>query len=175
MAQREYFLRPLKAEDAARMLEWLQNADVICYLRLDGQNKTQDDTREFIEQAADESKNLHRAVTARDGQYYGTVSLKNIDSESGTAEYAIALHPDAIGTGAAKSATDGILEVAFQALHLKRVYLNVIRENQRAIRFYEKYGFHHLDAEPITFKGHDTLLDWYEMYAPGSSEEKEAE
>lgn len=163
MENRTYFLRPLRDGDAARMLEWMRDEDVTRHLRISGSGMTVDDTRAFITGAQNDPKNLHRAVTAEDGLYYGTVSLKNIDMQKREAEYAISLHPDAIGTGAAKSATAGILRAAFEELHLTRVYLNVVQENQRAIRFYEKFGFRYYDTSPMTLKGQKTLLRWYEI------------
>ena len=165
MEKQVYFLRRLIAGDAPRMLEWMKNEDVVRHLRLRGNHMTLEDTRAFIEKAQDESKDLHRAVTAEDGKYYDTVSLKNIDRQTGEAEYAISLHPDAIGTGAASDATAGILEVAFRELGLKRVYLNVAEENLRAIRFYEKFGFHYTHTIPVELNGAATHLRWYEIPA----------
>lgn len=165
MEKNVYDLRPLKPEDAARMLEWMQTEDVVHYLRLRGENMTLADTSAFIEKARDESVDLHRAVTMEDGRYYGTVSLKNIDRQAGEAEYAISLHPDAIGTGAARRATEGILRIAFRQLGLRRVYLNVAEENLRAIRFYEKFGFRYECSTPVELKGAHTKLRWYGIQA----------
>lgn len=163
----DFFLRPLKRDDAERMLSWIKDANVTQYLRVDGTNKTLDDMRVFIEQAADETKHLHRAISSGSGQYYGTVSLKNIDFSKREAEFAITLHPEAMGTGAAQAASREILKIAFNQLKLKRVYLNVIERNIRAVRLYEKLGFCYLYSTIIEFKGNPSeVLRWYEI-TPG--------
>jgi len=160
---RQYFLRPLKETDAERMLEWMKNKRIMQYLRIDGEHMTIVDTGKFIVQAQDETVCLHRAVTSSDDQYYGTVSLKNIDRDKREAEYAITLHPDAIGTGAARSVSLDILKIAFEELSLERVYLNVIRENIRAVRLYEGLGFRYLYSTEEQIRSKSVVLKWYEI------------
>ncbi len=42
--------------------------------------------------------------------------------------------------------------------------MNVIEDNQRAVRLYEKLGFRYMYADKINFKGQvDTVLRWYEI------------
>lgn len=164
MGKYGYLLRALEPNDARRMLEWLQTETVVRYMQVRGDNMTLDDTLSFVENAKDESVNVHRAITAADQKYYGTISLKNIDHSKGDAEYAIALHPDAIGTGAAYDASKEMMQTAFQELGLKSVYLNVMSENQRAIRFYEKFGFHYENSTSTTINGSPAILRWYRIY-----------
>lgn len=166
----KYFLRKLRQTDAERMLEWMKNKDTMRYLRINGDSMALSDTQEFIRKAEDESLNFHRAVTSADGLYYGTISLKNIDREKHEAEYAIALHPDAIGRGAAVYASKEILQIGFQQLELKRIYLNVMHENQRAIRLYQKLGFRYFQstAEEIR-EDQNVILDWYEIGASAAT------
>lgn len=159
---REYFLRKLKLADAPRMLEWQHDEVVMQYLQFDGTHMTLADAQKFIESAQDCSRNLHLAVTSDDDKYYGTISLKNIDKARGDAEYAIALHPDSWGGGTFVSLK--LLHMAFVDLGLKRVYLNVLEDNRRAVRLYEKLGFRYMYADKINFKGQaDTVLRWYEI------------
>lgn len=94
----------------------------------------------FIRNAAEDNQNLHLAVTNEFEEYLGTISLKCIDSENHTAEFAIVLRNRAMGTGAAIHGVNEILYIAFQVLHLHRVYLYVRSDNLRAVRFYEKIG-----------------------------------
>ena len=157
----KFFLRKLKLEDAPRMLEWQHDENVMRYLQFDGANKTLTDVQNFIEQVQDDNRNLHLAVTADDDRYYGTISLKNIDKPKGAAEYAIALHPDSWGGGTFVSLE--LLHIAFDDLGLKRVYLNVIEDNRRAVRLYEKLGFRYLYADKVSFKDKSTFLLWYEV------------
>lgn len=152
-----FFLRSLKEADASRMLEWLQNDSITSELNIGGNNATLESVQQFIESAKDETLNLHRAIVDENDNYLGTVSLKGIDLTKKQAEYAIVLHMDALGTGAAISATDAILRIAFDKLGLTRVFLCVRKTNKRAIHFYEKYGWNQHS------KASDIDLLWYEI------------
>ena len=158
-------LRKLNIIDAARMLEWMHDSDVTQYFRFDGKASTLQTVEKFIQDSRSDKSNLHYAVTADNDQYMGTVSLKNIDLENRHAEYAISLHMDAIGKGYARLATDNILKIAFDELQLNKVYLNVLSINERAIRFYEKYGFVFEGEfkEHIMHKGKLENLRWYRI------------
>ena len=67
------------------------------------------------------------------------------------------------GTGAAKKATEELLQYAFHELGLHKVYLSVLAENIRAQKFYEKCGFKRegleVDAVKINGEYHDHI--WY--------------
>jgi len=162
----EFRLRPLHVKDAVRMLEWLHDDETTRFLALDGKSLTLEDTLSYIRNAQDETVNLHRAVVSEDDVYLGTVSLKNIDLADKQAEYAISMHPSAVGSGAAKAASLLIAQVAFIELGLKRVYLNVLRVNQRAVRFYDKLGYRYTHSSSIFFDGKDIELMWYEIDNP---------
>ena len=71
------------------------------------------------------------------------------------AEYAISLRAKAQGKGIASQATTTLLKIAFEDLNLERVYLNVLSDNKRAIRLYEKIGF--------VYEGEYKALRWYSI------------
>lgn len=158
-----YKIRPLEAKDALRMVEMMHDAQTTRYLQIGGPDYTETMARRFIEQAKDETQNLHRAVVDENDVYQGSVSLKNIDYRKKKAEYAISMHPDAQGKGAAAVASKGILEIAFQELGLYSVYLNVLAENQRANRFYQKFGFRFTHSNVLEFHGEEKIFNWYEQ------------
>lgn len=143
------------------MVEMMHDEQTIRYLQIGGPSYTEETARRFIAQTADESVNLHRAVVDENNVYHGSISLKNIDMEKLEAEYAISMHPDAQGKGAAAAATVQILDIAFQELGLNRVYLNVLKENERANKFYQKFGFQFTHSGSMTFHGEDKELNWY--------------
>jgi RimJ/RimL family protein N-acetyltransferase len=135
-------IRSLKEKDAPFMLEWMHDLDINKYFRFDGNQTTIDSALIYIRNSLSDDKNRHFAVIEEnDDEYLGTISLKNIDFANKNAEYAISLRKKAIGTGISKYATDELMKIAFNEIHLHKVYLNVLSENIRAIRFYEKYGF----------------------------------
>lgn len=160
-------LRRLDLNDAPRMLEWMHDTDVTQYFRFDGKASTIQTVEKFIKESSLNQAAQHYAVTTDNDKYMGTVSLKNIDLENKHAEYAISLHMDAIGKGYARFATDNILKVAFNELHLNKVYLNVLSINVRANRFYEKYGFVFEGEfkEHMIHNGRFENLRWYRMLA----------
>jgi len=163
MKEIEYSLRQLELRDSARMLEWMRDPEITRYLQIGGPDTKEETVVNFIQSSGDESVNLHRAVVNSTDEYVGTVSLKNIDHEKGEAEYAISMHSSALGTGAAAAATQLILEAAFHELNLTRVYLNVRKENMRAIRFYEKNKFRYTHTTTAVIRGVSTDLKWYEI------------
>ena len=157
-------LRQLKPEDADRMYEWLQNEDITRYFRFSGMKLSLDSVKNFIKNA-NSTTSRHYAITNEHDQYMGTVSLKNIDPLNKNAEYAIALHMDAIGNGYARFATDQILKIGFGELGLHRIYLNVLSTNHRAMRFYEKYGFifEGESREHLIQQGKFQSVKWYSL------------
>lgn len=134
-------LRKLELKDADGMLEWINDSEVSRYFRFDTSRYEIDQANNFIKKSWIDQTNMHLAVVDELDEYLGTISLKNIDYYNKNAEYAISLRRKARGTGAAKKATDIILYIAFWGLGLDKVYLNVIKNNYRAISFYKKYGF----------------------------------
>ena len=82
-----------------------------------------------------------RATEKENDRYLGTVSLKNIDTVNGTAEYALVVIRSAQNKGVAKAATRLVLKTAFYERGLRRVYLSVYSNNIAAIRMYEGSGF----------------------------------
>ncbi len=165
--QPTYRLRTLEAKDAPRMLEWMRDENATQYLRIGGRNVAQSDVESFIAHANDAGDTVHRAVVDSSDTYLGTISLKNISKRRDDAEYAIAMHPDAWGTGAARAATEQILSYAFDTLGLDRVYLNVRVENARANRFYEKVGFRYVETTELSAECERTTLNWYEIKRNG--------
>ena len=161
MEEKIYSLRPLEAKDAPRMVEMMQDALTTKYLQIGGPDYTEATALRFIASTGDETAGVHRAVVDGDDVYQGTVSLKNLDMDKKEAEYAISMHPNAQGKGAAKAASAGILALA-KELGLSRVYLNVLVENERANRFYQKFGFRYTHATVMDFHGEPKDLNWYE-------------
>lgn len=153
-------LRTLQPKDAARMLEWMHDADTVAYMHANFAGMTQADCQKFIELAAQDRPSLHRAVEDQDGTYLGTVSLKAIDDSARSAEFAIAMHPCTRGKGQAGEAMQAILDFGFWELGLKKIYWCVSTQNLRARRFYEKQGYLPIRQEPD-----ENGLLWYEISA----------
>lgn len=135
-------LRYLQEDDAAFMLEWMRDEEVTYYLKKNFHDFTLEQCLQFIKTAQSQTHvNRHYAICGIDGEYMGTVSLKNINMEDRNAEYAITMRKKSMGTGLAYEATKEILSIAYRELDLHKVYLDVVCDNVRAVKFYEKVGF----------------------------------
>ena len=133
-------IRNLKIKDAQRMLEWMHDEELVKFFEANFRDKELRDCEAFI-QAPEGGHNRNWAICNDEDEYLGTVSLKHIDLKNANAEYAIAMRKCALGTGASHYGTKEVLRIAFEEMGLNRVYLNVLEDNVRANKFYEKVGF----------------------------------
>ena len=144
MSKEKIKLRELRETDVDGMLEWMHDKEVQKGFRKPMLSYTRERALDFIRSARYElveGANLHFAIVNEDDEYMGTISLKNFDLEVFSAEYAIVLRKKAQGMGYAKEATLKLLEKGFQDYNLERIYLNVLAENGKAQRLYERCGF----------------------------------
>ena len=135
-------LRPLNENDVQGMQEWMNDDSINAFFDLLPSQKTEESIRHFI-QTSQTDRNHHYAIVNEQDEYLGTISLKNIHLKNKHAEYAIVLRKKAQGLGIGFMATQALLNIAKVELHLHKVYLTVLKENQYAIRMYEKAGFKH--------------------------------
>lgn len=156
-------IRNLKIEDAPLMLEWMHDENVVSNLRGNFQEKTIKDCESFIRSSIS-SSDIHMAIASDTDEYMGTASLKHI--ENGSAEFAIAVRSEAMRRGYSWFGMEVIIEKAFKELELESVYWCVSRENERAVRFYDKHNFHEVVDIPQTiierYKDIDNLK-WYSV------------
>ena len=163
----EIYLRKLTAKDADAMYEWMHDPKVCCWFQQNMSNKSKEDILEFISNANQDSDNIHMAISNAEGDYLGTVSLKNIDMTKREAEYAIAMRSCAQGRGIGKTATMLILKKGFSELGLQRIYLNVLSNNIHARKMYEKCGFIYekTTKDAVMKDGKSLDLCWYSITA----------
>lgn len=139
-------LREIRIEDAQLMFEWMQDPDIQKGFKEKMIATQMSDVIAFckaavIPQTIKNGTSLHYAITDETDEYLGTISLKNIDTQSKNAEYAISLRKRAQGKGIASKATYLLLKKAFHEFGLHKVYLSVLADNNEAIRLYERCGF----------------------------------
>lgn len=155
-------LRKLQRKDAPFMLEWMHDSEINCNFQASFANADLSDVYEFIDNSFNEN-NQHFAFVNEEDEYMGTVSLKNISQKNKNAEYAIVSRKIVHGTRIAKSATELLLKYAFEELGMHKIYLNVLEENKRAVKFYEKIGFVYegLSKDAVNIQGEFKNLLWY--------------
>lgn len=159
-------LRRLEEKDAQGMLEWMHNPDIQKCFKKNMMDTTYEQALHFCQTASIPERPIHGSsvhyAIADDctDEYLGTISLKDIDLENGSAEYAISTRKHIHGKGIAKKATGLLLEKAFFEFGLHRVYLNVLSNNVAAIRLYEKCGFVFEGQFRQHFRQGSEFVDW---------------
>lgn len=140
-------LRKLKKEDAESMHGWMTDSSVTQYLSKSFSEKSIEDCEAFICKSDCDSQNLHLAIADENDKYLGTVSLKNIIGD--IAEFAIVVTKEAFGTGASIEAMKEMMHIGFYNIKLSKIIWFVSKENKRALRFYDKNGFHRVPIEHV--------------------------
>ena len=158
-------LRSLCDKDIPFMMEWMLDKDINRFFRFDISKITYDSIKAFVDEANISKNCIHMAVVNFNDEYYGTVSLKNINYEDRMAEYAISTRKTAKHKGYGQFATNEILRIAFRELELDKVYLNVLEENKQAIRLYRKCGFHYIEGkeQTVNIRGNTKRLVWLQI------------
>jgi len=161
-------LRKLELKDAPLMLEWMHDMEVTRNLKKNFSKFSIEDAEQFILHCQNEDKEIHRAVVSDEDEYMGTVSLKHIDNETESAEFAVVVRSEAMTKGYAWFAMTELLDLAFDKRKLSSVYWCVSKENHRAIRFYDKHYFgetFHVPQKVLHRYSGCENLKWYSVLA----------
>lgn len=159
-------LRDLELKDAPLMLEWMHDHSVVEKMRGNFAEKTIEDCEAFIKAAQNKEHDIHLAIVSDEDEYMGTVSLKSVDRENNSAEFAITVRKSAMGRGYSWYGMEEIIRLAFEEYGLESVYWCVSRKNERAVRFYDKHNFHeNLDIPVLVLKRYQGMNDlkWYSV------------
>lgn len=157
-------IRELQEKDAMYMYEWMQDKNVTENLKADFRNKTVEDCKKFIKESLDNENNLHCAIVNERDEYLGTVSLKNINKDDSSAEFAITIRRKAMGTGCSTYAMKEIMRRGFEKLNLNYIYWYVDQKNERAVRFYDKNNYKRIDFEKVINFCHNVKNDCNDNY-----------
>ena len=142
-------LRELQYKDASLMLEWMHDDSVVHDLKKDFGKLTLEDCNRFISQSINNDRDYNLAIVNDKDEYQGTVSLKNISKDDGSAEFGIVVRKCAMGKGSSKEAMREILRRGFENLHLDYIYWCVSPKNVRAVRFYDKNNYSRIDVNEL--------------------------
>ncbi len=170
-------LRELEIKDAPYMLEWMHDDSVVKNLRGKFSSKTIEDAKKFIIDSQSLKHDVHLAIVSDEDEYMGTVSLKNIDNNNKSAEFAITVRSSAMGKGYSWYGMDEIIKRAFRDYGLENVYWCVDKNNTRAVRFYDKHNFHEaldIPIEVLNRYKEMNNLKWYSILKGDVQEERKA-
>ena len=166
------YLRPIEYRDIPYMLEWMRDDEINRNFRFDAEAITEESEKIFIEHAKEaflDYKNAEKidlAAVDENDEYMGTITLQGINRADNNALYAIAMRKCAHGTGLALAASRELIMFGFDELRLHKIYLNVLKENVRAARFYEKLGFKLEGESPeqVYARGEYHTWLWYGLF-----------
>ena len=139
-------LAPFRASDAATLLSWIPNDELLAQWAGSGFAPPLDLAQldEYRARAARESppRRLYRVTPAGGGPMIGYGELGAIDLRCRSARLSrLLIGPDERGRGQGAAMVEALLRVAFDELSLHRVELGVYDFNHDAIRCYEGAGF----------------------------------
>lgn len=97
---------------------------------------------EWIEKILKNKQMTIFAIRLNDGTLIGTCQLHSINNLNGTAELQIRIGEiEFQSKGYGSEAIKQLIEYGFNNLNLRKVYLHVFSDNNRAIKAYKKCGF----------------------------------
>lgn len=155
------YLRPITAADTAKLVAWRNKAFVrenFIYQKPFTEEGHMTWLREQVEpghvaqfiicvksvegSGADGLSDTVKGCTEAGDREIGSVYLRDIDREKGTAEYGVFIgEEDALRRGYGLQAARLMLAYGFEVLHLEKIFLRVLEDNVRARKSYEKAGF----------------------------------
>ena len=151
----------LRAGYAPAIVRWLRDPIVSANLGLRSE-PTLAKTRAFIATAKTDDEVCARAILV-DGKHVGNVVLDQIDRKVGKARLHIYVgDAEARGHGVGRRAVALALELAFEELGLRKVWLTVHERNLAAVRAYQAAGFVVEGTHRAEFALGNELLD--ELY-----------
>lgn len=140
MSVEKVHLRPITAADTAKIVAWRNREFVrknFIYQKLFTEEGHMSWFREQVE-----SGRVAQFIICVDDREIGSVYLRDIDREAGTAEYGIFIgEREAFGHGYGTAAAKQALAYGFETLHLQKIFLRLLEDNEGARKSYEKAGF----------------------------------
>lgn len=136
-------LRPLSLTDAPRFCKWLKDEEVVKFLSMYGYPAPSlKEERQWIKARQQDKNSITFAIDTVEGIHIGSVSLRDVKSESKHALFGIVIGDKKYwGQGYGTEAGKLIVDYGFKKLKLHRIYLNYIAYNIRGGKSYEKIGF----------------------------------
>ena len=134
-------LRPMTVEDTEKIVGW-RNQDFVRKNFIYQELFTEEGHLKWIADQVETGRVVQFIICLADEREIGSVYFRDIDRESGTAEYGIFIgEEDAIGRGYGTETAKRALEYAFATLALDKVFLRFLADNIGAQKSYSRAGF----------------------------------
>lgn len=138
------FLRPSERTDLDDFVRWLNDADVQRNLAMRAPLGHAEEERWYDSMVERQGKRDYHFVICllEDGRAIGTTGLHEVDIESGSAAFGIAIgEKGEWDKGYGTDTLNAICDFGFGELRLERIWLDVYDGNERGQRAYQKAGF----------------------------------
>lgn len=155
-------LRPLSENDLDGLFLLLNNSDNQDWVGGDLKPYSQNDVYQWWQNKINNPSTYFSAVD-NDGQFCGYVQIVNINTTNGHGVVGINLLTNHQGVGLGFQAMTELHKVAKNNLCLRKVFLYVREDNQRAIHLYKKTGYELsgcLKKHVKTHNGYKDLFIW---------------
>ena len=157
-------LRPMTDNDTVKIIAW-RNQDFVRKNFIYQDLFTVEGHMHWVHTQVETGHVVQFIICQRDGREIGSVYFRDIDRESGTAEYGIFIgEEDALRCGYGTAAAKEALAYAFTELHLHKIFLRFLADNIGAQKSYEKAGFRMTDiVETVTTLQGESLVRFMEI------------
>ena len=135
------YLRALERDDLKRLHELNQTVDLVML----GDGRWEPEPLAKMEREFD--KHLDREVQARfvievEGRVIGSIGLHHCNVHEGMSQFGIGIFdPDYVGKGYGRDAIKVLLDWSFRIQNYRRIWLEAMAVNERALRAYRACGF----------------------------------
>lgn len=134
-------LRQMRVADTEKIVAW-RNKEFVRRNFIYQELFTQERHLAWIREQVETVHVVQFVICLSDGREIGSVYLRDIDKETGTAEYGIFIgEEDALGRGYGTEAARQMLGYGFRELELRKIFLRFLADNIGAKKSYERAGF----------------------------------
>ncbi len=138
------YLRPVTLKDASIIKKWHNDPELIQLARIGRETTTLKQERADIQKARkSKDQAYHLIIKKSDDTAIGFLRFNFIDRISGNVWLRVMIGEKTVwGKGYARDALDAYLRWLFDDIGIHRVTLECYSTNTRAVKFYERLGFH---------------------------------
>lgn len=136
-------LKPIEHEDLQILNKWKNDEEIFKYLGGGFQPISIDEQREWMEQLIKNTDKTKRFIIINENERkIGFIGIYNISSIHQTCNLGLYIgEKDEWGKGYAKEAYLALEHFAKNYLNIRKINLDVVEENEIAVKLYEKLGF----------------------------------
>lgn len=140
MSAEKVYIRPITAEDTAKIVTW-RNKDFVRGNFIYQKLFTAEGHMAWLREQVKPGHVAQFIICVADWEI-GSVYLRDIDREKETAEYGVFIgEEEALGRGYGTAAAILCLAYGFETLRLQKIFLRFVEGNMGARKSYEKAGF----------------------------------